>query len=376
MKIMVIVRRLYNRQTKNRFVAFLMIFFSVTLVVGCKATSNSEGAIVRDKPPCSAELFTVKVENTPRIVTLSAFTEPFSRTSPAARVMARVTTVSVREGDQVASGMVLARLDTRDLQARRRQAQANLDTATTALKVAKTDLKRMQDLHELRIIPLAKLESVEVAFARANAAKATAAALLDEAEVNLSYAVVRAPFSGVVVRKMTEVGNLVVPGQPLFVIEDDSRLRAVASLGADLAAGLRAGQSLPVQINGETAHGLVEGIMPSGDTYAPGLRVQVLIDNAHHRYRAGTLAVVQVPFSQRDVPKIILPKSAVVERGQLTGAFVVGKDSIAQLRWLVLGESRGDMVFVLSGLRQGDRVILSPGTTAVTDGQRVEEKVQ
>ena len=103
----------------------------------------------------------------------------------------------------------------------------------------------MQDLHELRIVPLAKLESVGVAFAQTNAARATAAAMLDEVDVNLSYAVVRASFDGVVVRKMTEVGNLVAPGQPLFIIEDDSRLRAVASLGADLAAGLRAGQSLP-----------------------------------------------------------------------------------------------------------------------------------
>ena len=131
-----------------------------------------------------------------------------------------------------------------------------------------------------------------------------------------------------------------------------------------------------MQISGETVQGVVEGIMPSGDTYAPGLRVRLLIDNIHHRHRAGTLAIVQVPLSQQDVPKIMLPKSAIVERGQLAGAFVVGKDSVAQLRWLVLGESRGDMVLVLSGLRGGDRVVLSPGATAVTDGQRVEEKVR
>jgi len=368
--------RLWNTRSSKPFITFLAILIIAALVAGCKEASDRKGAGARDKPPCKAELFTVKVENGPRIITLSAFTEPFSRTSPAARVMARVIVVSVREGDRVASDSVLARLDTRDLLARRRQAQANLDTAAKALKVAQTNLERMQDLHELRIVPLAKLESVEVAFAQANASKATAAAILDEVNVNLSYAVVRAPFDGVVVRKMTEVGNLVTPGQPLFIVEDDSRLRAVASLGADLAAGLRAEQSLPVQINGETVQGVVEGIMPSGDTYAPGLRVQLLIDNAHHRYRAGTLAVVQVPLSQQDVPKIMLPKSAIVERGQLTGAFVVGKDSMAQLRWLVLGESRGDMVLVLSGLRVEDRVILSPGTTAVTDGQRVEEKVR
>jgi RND family efflux transporter MFP subunit len=290
--------------------------------------------------------------------------------------MARVIEVNVREGDRVASERVLARLDIRDLQARRRQAQANLDMANTALEVAQTNLERMQELHELKVVPLATLESVEVAFAQANSATATAKAMLDELDVNLSYAVVRAPSAGVVVRKMTEVGNLAAPGQPLFIIEDDSRLRVIASLGTDLAAGLRAGQSLPVQIGGETVQGMIEGIMPSGDTYAPGLRVQLLVDNPRRRYRPGTLAVVRVSLAQPDVPKIVLPKNALVERGQLTGVFVVEKDATAQLRWLVVEESQGDTVSVLSGLREGDRVILSPNLADVTDGRRVEERVQ
>jgi hypothetical protein len=76
------------------------------------------------------------------------------------------------------------------------------------------------------------------------------------------------------------------------------------------------------------------------------------------------------------VPKIVLPKNALVERGQLTGVFVVEKDATAQLRWLVVGESQGDTVSVLSGLREGDRVILSPNLADVTDGRRVEERVQ
>ncbi|MGD0231328.1 MAG: efflux RND transporter periplasmic adaptor subunit [Syntrophorhabdales bacterium] len=210
MKITTTITRLCNTRSKRSFIVLLAVCIAA-LATGCGDTSGGKEPGYNEKPPCKTELFTVKVENAPRIISLSAFTEPFNRTSPGARVMARVTAVSVREGDRVASGRVLARLDTRDLQARREEARANLDTATTALKVARTNLERMQDLHELRIVPLAKLESVEVAFAQANAARATATAMLDEVDVNLSYAVVRAPFSGGVVRKMTEVGNLVAP---------------------------------------------------------------------------------------------------------------------------------------------------------------------
>ena len=71
----------------------------------------------------------------------------------------------------------------------------------------------------------------------------------------------------------------------------------------------------------------------------------------------------------------MLPKNAVIERGQLTGALVVGKDSTAQLRWLVLGETKGDMVSVLSGLKEGDRVVLYPGAAGVGDGQRVDARL-
>lgn len=375
MRVIITLTRSRDGGSRTILIAFLAILAASALLAGCRQASSGRGSGEGDKPPRTAELFTVKVENWPRIITLSAFTEPFFRASPGGRVSARVVSVSVREGDRVATDKVLARLDTRDLQARLGQAQASLDTATTALEVAQTNLGRMEDLHKLGIVPLAKLESVQVAFAQASAARATAVAVLDEVEVNLTYAVVRAPFNGVIVRKMTEVGNLVTPGQPLFIIEDDSRLRAVAPLGADIAAGLRAGQSLPVQINGDTVRGVIEGIMPSGDTYAPGLRVQLLIDNHLHRYRAGTLAVVRVALPQQDVPGVMLPKNAIIERGQLTGAFVVGKDSTAQLRWLVLGETRGDIVSVLSGLKKGDRVVLSPGAAGVSDGQRVDARL-
>ncbi|MGA2108614.1 MAG: efflux RND transporter periplasmic adaptor subunit [Syntrophorhabdales bacterium] len=300
MKIRVIVFRLFGSQP-TRFV--FLVFLLAVLATGCRGESSSGKARTDTvKPPSKVSTITVRVDKSPRIITLSGFTEPFSRTTPAARVMARVIEVNVREGDRVASERVLARLDIRDLQARRRQAQANLDMANTALEVAQTNLERMQELHELKVVPLATLESVEVAFAQANSATATAKAMLDELDVNLSYAVVRAPSAGVVVRKMTEVGNLAAPGQPLFV--------------------------------------------------------------------------VRVSLAQPDVPKIVLPKNALVERGQLTGVFVVEKDATAQLRWLVVGESQGDTVSVLSGLREGDRVILSPNLADVTDGRRVEERVQ
>lgn len=358
----------------GRVSPLFLVYVALFALSGC----NGESPAVKTADdvgdmPHKVRAVTVKAERIPRVVTLSGFTEPIARTSPAARTMAKVISVHVGEGERVTTGRVLARLDTRDLEARRRQAKANLEAAETALAVARTNLERMEDLHKLGILPLAKLESVEVAFAQANTAKASAAAMLDELDVNLSYAVVRAPFNGTVVRKMTEAGNLVAPGQPLFVVEDDSRLRVIAPLGADLATGLEAGQRLILEVGGETTQGVIEGIMPSGDTTAPGLRVQLIVENRGHRLRAGNLAAVHIPSPDYTTPRIALPLNAVVSRGQLTGAYVVESDNRARLRWLSLGESQGDTVEVLSGLRQGERVVLSPSCLGLIDGQRVEE---
>ena len=70
---------------------------------------------------------------------------------------------------------------------------------------------------------------------------------------------------------------------------------------------------------------------------------------------------------------ISVPKEALIERGRLTGAYVVTKDSTARLHWLILGDSQTRMASVLSGLKEGDRVILFPEKAGVKDGQLIDE---
>ncbi len=113
--------------------------------------------------------------------------------------------------------------------------------------------------------------------------------------------------------------------------------------------------------------------MSSGSTQAPGQRVQLLIDNQDRRFKAGTLAEVEVPQGQPETAAIFIPKSALIEKGRLTGAFVVTSDFEARLHWLIIGEDRGKEVGVLAGLHEGDRVILLPEQAGIRDGQPVEE---
>jgi hypothetical protein len=83
--------------------------------------------------------------------------------------------------------------------------------------------------------------------------------------------------------------------------------------------------------------------------------------------------VVEVPLGVSEVTVISIPKGALIEKGRLSGAYVVAKDSTARLHWLILGDEQGKTVSVLSGLHEGDRVILLPDNAGITDGKPVEE---
>jgi RND family efflux transporter MFP subunit len=351
-----------------------VLLCALLFAAGCAAEPGDAGAATGTKlTPVSVTTAAVTAERASPPVNLTGVTEPVRRATPAARVMARVLAAGFREGERVRGGQALIRLDTKDLQARRRQAQAALATAATSLEVATLNLSRMSRLHESGTVSKPQMEGAQVAQSQASAAREAARSAIDEIDVNLSYSVSVAPFPGVIVRKLVEVGNMVAPGQPLYVIEDDSRLRVVAPVGTDLAAGLEPGGVLTVRIQGECVQGTIEGIVSSGDAQAPGQRVQLLVDNRGARYRAGTLAAVEVPQGKAVAMGVVVPRAALIERGALTGVYVVARDRTAALRWLVVGEDRGDAVRVISGLHEGDRVILRPGGTGVADGKPVTE---
>lgn len=313
------------------------------------------------------------VESTaPATMEVAGVVEPIRRATPAGRLMGTVTAALFQEGDRVAAGEQLVRIDIQDLAARRGQILAQAREAARALDDAETNLARMRALMAERAIARVQLEQAETAVVRARAAVDTANAALRELEANAAYGTIEAPFSGVIVRKMVEVGNIAAPGQPLFVLEDLSRVRIVATVGEDLARQLRRGDRVRVEIGvGATqTTGVVEAVVPSGDLAAPGLRINVLVDNPTLALRSGMTATVQVPAAGAVPAALYVPADAVIRRGQMTGVFVAS-GGVARLRWVSLGEAEGSLIRVLSGLRDGELVVAGPEREQLHDGQRL-----
>jgi RND family efflux transporter MFP subunit len=193
---------------------------------------------------------------------------------------------------------------------------------------------------------------------------------------NLSYAVLRSPFAGVLAARRVEVGDVVSPGQPLVEIEGSGGLELRATLSAEDSLGLRPGTTVEARVDGLGAplQARVSALSPAGDpsTHRFELRADL---PAAEGLRSGLFARLLLPAPQGEragEASLAVPAAAVFQRGGLTGVFVIAAEKdrqVARLRWIAPGSPAGDRVEVRAGLAAGERVVLQPGD--LLDGEEV-----
>lgn len=285
---------------------------------------------------------------------VAASLAPARRATLSTRLSAVVRSVQAEEGAAVAAGQVLVRLADDDV-------RAQLQAAETTLGNAEVNLRRYQELLAQRAATQSELEM-------AQAQRAQAAAGVAGARASLGHTEIRAPFAGVVQARRVDTGDLVGPGQPLVELEG-AGLELQASLSEEESRHLAPGQTLRFRAGEAAGSARITALSPGGDplSHRRALRALVLGDRAG--LRAGSFARLELPAGTAAAGEAWVPRSALVQRGDLTGVFVA-EAGRAQLRWLALGEALGDQVPVRAGLRAGEQVIDAPG--ALRDGQAIE----
>lgn len=282
-----------------------------------------------------------------------ARTEPLRATTLSTKLMAHVLAVRVREGDRVSSGALLIELDARDIQARREQAEAALQSAEAAQHEADLHAARIRALFADSAAPRAHLDAAEATLARASQAVRAARAGVNEVQTLTEQATLHAPFAGVIVQRFVDEGAFVAPGSPMVRIEDPSRLRVIATVPPALTAGLTRNATIDVTIEGVAVRGRIEGIVP-----APGaalVQVQALVENGGLRFSSGSAASIAIPAGTRQA--LFIPATALVTAGDLTGVRIRSGDGVAT-RWIRVGRRYGTMIEVLSGVSAGDTLVM------------------
>ncbi len=303
----------------------------------------------------------------------------------ASQIMGNVVEMRVKEGDRVKRGEVLAVLEDAQPQAGVQRARAAENAAQQEIAAGDSDntlaeatFKRYQDLYNKKSVSPQEFDEIkarrQAAAARSQLARAglaQAQAALAQAQTTLGYTRVRAPFDGVVTEKRADPGTLASPGMPLLVVEDQRRFRLEASVDEGDIHLIHLGQAVPVALDsvpGKQFSGHVAQILPAADPASRSFVVKIELP-ADARLRSGLFGRAHIPRGHRQA--ILRPRSAVLDRGQLQGIYVVGQDRVATLRYITLGKAQDEQVEVLSGLQGGERVVAAPGDREMV-GKRVE----
>lgn len=269
------------------------------------------------------------------------------------RLMGTVLTVSVQEGDRVKAGQVLLRLDGADLDARTSGVTAGLEASSSQVELAEAQVRRMRALYADSAVAKAALEQAETELQRAKAGLAMTRSQDMELRSHQGYSRLVAPFSGKVVSRRADPGMMASPGVPLLRMEDASVLRVSVSTTTETARRLRTGEILDARLDGKRLKARVEGVVPSG---AGNLAVvNALIENRRDSLPSGAVATLSLPRGTKALRMV--PSAAVFREGDLTGVWVrTAKGDLR--RWIRLGEETSADVEVLSGLREGDSVVV------------------
>ncbi|WHZ27702.1 MAG: ABC transporter, RND-adapter-like protein [Nitrospira sp.] len=291
----------------------------------------------------------IRVEVTGRVA-------PLFQATLSSRIQGTIDTLLVREGVRVSKGQLLIRLDSRDL-------EADLARADAEVENTKVQLDRMNQLYAHDAVSKQEMENAIRGYKVAEANRKAV-------EAQLSYTAVRAPFDGIITEKKAEAGELASPGQPLLKMEDPQRLRLEATVAEGDLKSLSRGDKIPVTIDalGEPALiGTVSQILPAGDPQTHTFMVKVDLPKTAG-LKTGMFG--RFPLEKGTAHSILVPSTAVVERGELNSVFVVGEDRIARLRWVKLGRRYEKQVEILSGINEGERVVMD-GSRGV-DGAAVQ----
>lgn len=286
------------------------------------------------------------------------------------KVMGTVTEIRKRAGDPVRAGEVLVVIDSRDVAGQIVQAEGALAQATAAATLAETNYRRFEQLHQRGAASSLELDQARYQYETALGAVKQAQGAVATASSYQAYAQIPAPFSGRVVDRLCEEGDLASPGRPLLKIEDTGRLRLYASLEASRAGAAEVGKEVEVlvpELAGRAVRGTITEFTPSAD---PATRtILVKIDLAEDPgLRAGLFGRARIPMGERTVLRV--PAEAVVRRGGVTGVFVADGGRAAFRMVTLAGDGALDPE-VVAGLNPGDAVVVAPPATLAI-GARLE----
>lgn len=378
----------------NRLVA--ASFVSALTLTPCAMLAQDNGHVTASTQYQTAIVTTTEQGGT---ATIGGTVTPFKEVMLSAQIPGRVTYLAGIEGHKAVEGDILLAIGDADIQAQRRAAQAQIRQADAAMRNAQMQYQR--ELYSPRVNSLtgfpgmgmpstfdqyftrgfsdmmgqsdsglerqADLYAQGVGVDQAQSGILQAQANLDALDARLRDASSVAPFNGIIIQKMVEVGDTVQPGMPLLKYAFIDYLRIAADVPVRLAAGLSEGMLVDARLDaGGNVQARVAQVFPMADAQRHTVRVKFDLPKGT---QAGPGMYVEVTIPDGSVPvrsQPAVPAEALIWRGSLPSVFVIieGKPSLRLVR---VGYPLPDgRMSVVSGLTGGEQVILNPPANLVS----------
>lgn len=334
-------------------VRLLLAIFVITALAACGRAPQG-GTPVAAAPFATFTVKSVELTDTvetPGTVIGSEHAELASRNG------GRVTRVAVADGQHVARGALLLEVDPTADAAAVAAAVARAAAAHADAEQAERDFQRYDTLYKEQAVSLHEFEEVRDRRETSAAAAQAADSALAAARTELGYAVMRAPFAGVVAAKNVRAGDYAAPGAPLIVL-DGGRPQVETQVGEALFAAIKFGEAVTVSVG---QHSYTARVIERVAAVDPVTRTHLVKLGLPTDAQAPSGAYASVAFPLAQSTALMVPTSALVQRAGLDGVFVVSADGVAALRLVRAGAAHDGLTEILAGLAAGERVVAAPG---------------
>jgi len=292
--------------------------------------------------------------------------EAVKQATIAAQTSGQVLEVNFDIDDFVKKGTVLVRLKSIEQKASLTQVKARVAEAKAYLNAAQKEYNRIKKLHNKKVVSTALLDKttadLEAAQARLNAAKAD----VRQVKQRVDYTTVKAPYSGIVVERHIQPGEIASLGQPIMTGFAPDNLRAVVTVPQSRIAAIRQYKKAKIVLDVKPKVYHFEGqkltIAPYADAKTHTFRIRVNFPRQAKNVYPGMFTKVAFVVGQEQ--RLMIPASSVAYRGEVRAVYIVSDKQIS-MRQIRLGRIHEDMIEILAGLEKGEKVATNPVEAAI-----------
>jgi RND family efflux transporter MFP subunit len=363
----------------KRFIAFviLAIVAGTTAYYMTRKPASTVSPTAASAVPlqlAAVDIATVTPKVLTRVLPLSGSMAPVTQATVKAKVGGEISELVVREGQDVREGDVIARIDTRNLQAQYDRELAAVDKARADLSLATLNRDKNRQLLEQKYISQNTYEQTESAYAGGVASLKLAEAQARVAKVSLDDALVRAPFTGTVAKRMVQSGEKVSSDTSIVTLVDLRQLLLEAAVPAQEIPAVSIGQPVRFKVGGfgqRQFEGQVQRISPMTMEGSRAITVYIAVPNADRALKGGMFAQGELVLNSGE-PVLSIPTVAVKYESAVPVVYTLEGDRI-QRKQVTIGIQNEDsgLVEVRQGLKAGEHVIVAdigdrkPGSKAV-----------